>query len=321
MIAAEHGVCERTLRNWAKLAPKAPPRGRPPHRPERVNEAREIVRAELERMGWSTGEPTLVHVLGERVPRRLVRRVLHELKAEHAAAHKRHLVEQRVSVVVQARDVVWTLDATHVGRELGGAAVHAEVVRDVASSKILWAGVGLASTAKDVLALLEELRRVRGGLPLVLLTDNGSAYTNEWVGEYLQARKVVHLLNLPHTPQHNSWGERANGELKAETGLGKGVLLHDHREATALIAGALHRLNDERPRASRGWRTPTRADEETPLWDARVDRTTFWEATRCAAARAVVGCIGKRAQRRARRNAQLATLEKYGLIKTTRGKA
>jgi transposase InsO family protein len=247
--------------------------------------------------------------------------MLRELKAEHVAAHKQHLVEQRVSVAVHARDAVWTLDATHVGRELGGAAVQAEVVRDVASSKILWAGVGLASEAEDVVDLLEALRRLRAGLPLVLLTDNGSAYANELVEAYLKERQVVHLLNLPHTPQHNPWGERANGELKAETGLGKGVLLRDHREASERLVPALERLNCQRPRASRGWRTPAQADAQMPPWSALVDRGTFWKETRCACAEGVVGCTGKRAARRARREAQLATLEKYELITRTRGDA
>ncbi len=294
-MAVEHGVGERTLRNWARIDPAATPlRGRPPHSPERVEEARVLVRAELKRMGWSTGEPTLCHVLGQRVPRRLLRRVLSELKAEHVAAHERHLALQRVSVKVHATDALWTLDATHVGRDRSGAKVEAEVVRDVASSKILSAKVGRPSTAEDVIKLLEELQHQRNGLPLVLLTDNGSAYRNKLVDSYLTAWQVVHFINLPRTPQHNSWGERANGELKAETGLGKGVVLQSHDEARALLEPALERLNYQRPRASRNWRTPAEADAEMPRWSTHVDRPTFWEQTRCAVAQHVVGCTGKR---------------------------
>ncbi len=321
-MAAAYGVGERTLRNWAKIDLTRPRRrGRPPHGPERVEQARGLVRAELDRMGWSAGESTLVHVLGSRVPRRLLRRVLRELKAERAVRRREHIEQARVSVAVHARDALWTLDATHLGRDRRGASVEAEVVCDVASSRILWAGVGTPSTAKDVIELLEELRRLRGGLPLVLLTDNGPAYTSELVEQYLERHQVVHLLNLPRTPQHNPWGEGANGKLKAETELGKGVRLHGHDEARHRIEPALGRLNDERPRASRGWRTPAQADAETPTWRARVGRTEFWERTRCAVNAAVVGCEGNRALRRARREAQLATLECFGLITRTRGDA
>jgi len=321
-MAATLGICERTLRDWAKLDPSRPRRRGPRQYTEEQEEtARALVSAELDRMGWSCGERTLVHELGDRVPRRLLRRVLATLKAEHTERLRSHLEEARISIAVLARDTAWTLDATHLGRNAWGASIEGEVVREISSAEIVWVGVGPPSSGEDVVAMLEWLRRLRGGLPLVLISDNGAAYRSRCVRLYLRRHRVTHIFNEPYTPQHNPWGERAHAELKAETGLGKGVRLEGPEEARARIAPALERLNEERPRLSRGWRTPAEAYRATPPWSLWVDREAFFRAARCAEAAAVVGCKRRSRLRRARREAQLATLECFGLIRRTRGDA
>ena len=129
--------------------------------------------------------------------------------------------------------------------------------------------------------LLEWLRLLRGSLPLVLVTDNGSVYASKDVRLYLDAHQVVHLFNRPHTPQHNPWGERANGVLKAESELGKGVRLSGPDAALPQLSPALHKHNHVRPLRSRGWRTPAQADAEAVHWSAR-DREAFYLAALCA---------------------------------------
>ncbi len=97
-----------------------------------------------------------------------------------------------------------------------------EVVKDIETSGFRTVSVGPAATAKHVIALLERLRIERGGLPLVLITDNGSTYPSRELEAYVRAMGVVHLFSLPHTLQHNPCAERGMREIKDEAPLGAG---------------------------------------------------------------------------------------------------
>ena len=134
------------------------------------------------------------------------------------------MVDSHVHVDVFARDVVWCLDATHMGRD-GGGEVQGEVLKDVCSSSLLLVSVGHTATTAEVIAALELVAAERGGFPLVLATDNGGAYRSAQFEAFLEAHGIVHLLNEPHTPQHNVVAEHGHGEIKRETGLGKGSKL------------------------------------------------------------------------------------------------
>ena len=85
--------------------------------------------------GWGTGEEPIARVL--QMPRARVRRALAPLKAERRARMRKRARSTRRSTVVQARDVLWSMDATHLGRDARGHAVQAEVVREVASTRRL----------------------------------------------------------------------------------------------------------------------------------------------------------------------------------------
>ncbi|RKY17605.1 MAG: hypothetical protein DRQ55_15395 [Planctomycetota bacterium] len=61
----------------------------------------------------------------------------------------------------------------------------------------------------------------------------------------------MHILNLPHTPQHNGACEQIHRELKAEAELGKGVIIRSLPDAAEAVQGALTRLNT-RPRGVLG---------------------------------------------------------------------
>lgn len=297
----------------------------------------------------------MCHVLEGRVSRRSVRLMLRLLKARWRRVAERQAEERRVHVTVHARDVLWVQDATHLGRSWesveaaegaevsissakAGAswsdvglqdpgvssttrlvAVQGEVVKDVASMKLIDVRVGRASTGPEIVAMLEALR-VERGLPLVYGTDNGSVYVSDLVQDYLRAHRVVHLASLPHTPQHNPFAERAIGELKQDSGLGKGVVLRDQEEARARVERSRRRL-DERPRASRGWLTAVQLDGSLPPWDRAVSRETFWREACAAIEREMMSANSKRERRMRTREAILATLERYGLLTRTRGEA
>lgn len=102
-MAEAHTVTERSLRNWKNLDPaqQVAAQGRP-RTPEKLLEAaRDLVRSELNRKGWDSGEGTVFRALGDQIPLARVRRVLKEHKAERRSRQRRHRAAARVSTLVQ----------------------------------------------------------------------------------------------------------------------------------------------------------------------------------------------------------------------------
>jgi transposase InsO family protein len=226
-LARAIDVTVRTIRNLRTQAAVVGPK-RPPWRPARF--ARDDVATVIQvanawkEQGVSSGERTVFAALGEAIPLRVVRRVMRTLKADHRRRERARMADSRVRVDVLARDVVWCLDATHMGRD-GSGEVQGEVLKDVCSTSLLSVSVGRAATTAEVIAALELVAAERGGFPLVLATDNGGAYRSAEFEAFLEEHGIVHLLNEPHTPQHNAVAEHGHGEIKRETGLGKGSKL------------------------------------------------------------------------------------------------
>jgi len=316
-LAREHGVSLRTLRNWRR-AP-AGRWGRRPRPEALVEEARADCHRELLARGYGRWWKTIWRRLGGRYAQALVREVVTDLKDERRARERLVRALARVSVRVLFGDVLWALDETHLGRLEDADAVLGLVVREVASTRTLIVSVGPASTAEDLVRALEALRLARGGLPLVVGMDNGPAMKSDLVALYLAFHGVVALRNVPYVSEHNACVERGHRDLQELSGLGKGVVLRDHAEAVRALAPAVAELNECRPVASRGWRTPVAVDSETPRWYASVDRRAFYEAACPAIRDAVQGCRNDRERRKAEREAILRTLENFALIERTRG--
>ena len=313
-------------------------------------------------LGRASGEQTVHAAVEGCVSVRIVRVVLKRLKADRARFLRRRRERERTSMSVLARNTVWALDATHLGRDQGGE-VQGEVLKDCASTKILSVSVGRPSDAGDVIMMLDCACRERGARPLVLVTDNGPAYRSKEVGQWCDTHGIAQLFTLPHTPEHNAVAERAHGEIKQETGLGKGSVLEpllcarwmlsDHvqqvwpigmeRSPLAVcrregwparthsdphelvprwcrqLARSVQRLNESRPRASRAYMTAAQLDAILPSGDDLVCRESFLRAVSRNAVLAVRDAPNARAQRRARRESILCTLERYGLARRTRG--
>lgn len=277
------------------------------------------IRAAWEHQGKSGGVRTIRAALASTVSWGQIRGCLAAIKSSRRARRRAHEVEHRTHVDVKVRDAMWSMDATHLGRLAGGGAVEAQVVRETSTPKMLAVDVGPPADADAVVRILERLERERGGLPLVLVTDNGPIYVSETVETWLTEHGVTHLLSLPHTPRHNPWVERSNGELKAETRLGRGVVLNDHADAGVRVADARCRLDDVRLRASLGFRTATAADAGLTTWYHVCTRDRFL-ATLCRRLDEALPAIeGARERRKARREAIYASLEELGLIERTRG--
>ena len=319
-LAREHGVGERTLRNWMRSPPGR--WGRPPERPERVAAAMEACRGVLDLQRYGVGWEKTWKLLGGRdapCSQYRVQECVAALKEAREAERAWLRTLARVSVRVCLGEVVWGLDETHLCRLEGGEAVLGLVVRELASTRTLLVSVGPATTAEGLIRALEYLRLARGALPLVMCMDNGSAMKSELVAMYLAFHEVVVLRNVPHVSQHNAATERGHRELKEACGLGKGVVLHGHEEAARRMAEAVALVDGTRPVKTRGMRTPVAVDNEMPRWYPRVDRSAFYQAACRAVREAVQGCRNDRERRKAERRVLLDLLEDLALIERTRG--
>lgn len=298
----------RTLWTWEHAAAGSP--GRPKCAEEQRQATRAAVRALLAERS-AMGGLAAWKILGEAQPLRVVREAVREWKEENRMAARERREDERQHMEVLVQGGVWCLDGTHVGRDAGGKSVMEEVVRDECSRS--FEGVGA-----DVLETLERAAAT-GGWPLVVREDNGGENRSLEVMKRLEEEQVIVLPSLPRVPQHNPRAERGMRELKEITGLGKGrVVVREAAEAQLERACAV--LN-EKPRACLGWKSAEEACAEIPWWYSRVCRARLYSAVCAARRRAVQGATGKRAQRAAEREATLAVLEQFHIIKRWRGRA
>jgi hypothetical protein len=77
----------------------------------------------------------------------------------------------------------------------------------------------------------------------------------------MEENLVIHLKNLPHTPEHNGGCEIRMKEIKAITGLGEGVVLEEYNTAYVSVETAVWTLNNFRLHGSKGFRTSKQLEE------------------------------------------------------------
>ena len=298
-------------------------RGRPPKDDAERAQVRTLVAEEHARQGASAGWRVIYRELekGHKgLSRMLVEQELSALKAHARATAAAAIEAKREHLEVLGRDTMWSHDGSQLGRVETGEACVGEHTRDRASLGSVRLSAGPPATAAEVLAGLRQAARERGGFPLVLQVDNGSNYLAEEVRRALDAAWVVLLISRVHTPTDNPAIEHAHAELKAETGLGKGVALHDHGEAARRAGAAVRRLDGARPRASRGWYTADELDRMLPRGDSCVDRASFYACSRAAMAAGVLGQTDPEAARKAERDAVIQTLCDHGLARRHLGR-
>src|SRR5262249_53870980 len=134
--------------------------------------------------------------------------------------------------------------------------------RDLASGyQLLWWPLRQA-TGEATAAMLTELFTVFGA-PLVLKSDNGSAFGSEVVQALLAQWGVFSLFSPPGCPRYNGAIEAAIGSLKARTAW-QALRAGHAREWRQGDLEAAWRQANQRARL-RGWRGPT--PEES--WQAR----------------------------------------------------
>jgi hypothetical protein len=262
-------------------------------------------------------------VLRGDVPTRLTQEFVGEVKRRRDRRHRRHLAAATTHVRVLVKDAVLGGDATHLGRDATGTPVQAEVLRDAATTELVATAAVAAPTASDVIAALERARDERGVHPLVFQSDGGPENIAAEVADYLRAHRIIHLRNLPHTPQHNAGTERSHRELKAALDLDPTRPLPPATDPSwgPRLDTACRTLNHHLPRQSRHWMTATAYAATLACWYHLTLRDRFYQATCSAIQEALRGLEDPRARRKAEREAILSTMERFGLIKRTRGDA
>jgi transposase InsO family protein len=143
---------------------------------------------------------------------------------------------------------------------------------------------------EGAVAWLEAEIARAGYAPLVLSTDNGSRYTSEVFRESLRQHCIVHLLNLPHKPQHNTHAERAVKEIKQVAGIPKGRLPAFREDIGARLRDAVRWLNGELRSGVLGGLTALEKARELEVAERVVDRGIFYREMCSAIEVAVQRC-------------------------------
>ncbi len=192
-------------------------------------------------------------------------------------------------------------------------------MRDPATRETRATGLSPPATGEAAVEWIESLIELYGFVPLVVSTDNGAAYKSGVFTECLERHKIVHLRNLPHTPQHNCHAERGVKEVKGVLGILKGVLKTTGAWFGLRLGAVIRYLNKALQRGVLKGRTAAEEAAALPVAETLVDRAKFFEETCTAIADAVQDCTSARAVRHAERKAILQTLARHSLITITRG--
>jgi Integrase core domain len=210
--AARLGLALRTLRRWqASWRQRCLPvrgRGRAAHRAERPLRNRALALIGL--LGAGVGVPTLQALC----PGLARRETADLLRRYRLVWRRRHRLLSRVLHWTQP-GTVWAIDFAEPPLPIDGYG-RLLAVRDLASGyQLLWLPVPDESATQAVLAL-EGLFRAHGS-PLVLKSDNGSAFISGELATLLQGWQVWQLYSPPRMPRYNGSCEAGIGSMKTRT--------------------------------------------------------------------------------------------------------
>jgi len=211
--AAYLGLSVRTLygweAQWRRGRLRSHTRGRPAQRTDRATRQRLLALIEL--VGPHIGVPTL-HALFPIMARREVEDLLHRYRRVWQQRHRRLLN------ILHWRKAgsVWAIDFAEPPLPVDGRFANLLAVRDLASgAQLLWLPV-TDETAGTAIAGLEALFREHGA-PLVLKSDNGSAFIAENLAALLERWQVWHLRSPREWPEYNGACEAGIGSMKTRT--------------------------------------------------------------------------------------------------------
>jgi transposase InsO family protein len=206
-------ISSRTLSNWKRrkahreLVPRL--RGRP---------CREVTYAErisvetlLDETGPQLGLPTLTKCCSG-MPRCVLTYLLERYRRQFQAEH-RCVIE---TLHWRRPGAVWAIDHSQPPHPIDGCYAQILAIRDLASGmQLAWTPVADA-TATEALPILEALV-VQHGPPLVVKSDNGSAFMSATWAEWLARWQIVPLFSPARMPRYNGACEAGIGGLKRRT--------------------------------------------------------------------------------------------------------
>ncbi len=296
-VAEMLGVSERTLRNWKTQADSKKLIGRPKKEIELVDLI--SIGREWKKQGFKGSRPVIAALPWIRV--RLIREVVSKLKAKRKERVDSRIKINRISITTEKAGTIHTLDATDLG--------HRNMLlvgKDRASRFVRATQVLNRCDENETIRYLQTLK-AEDQLPLVLATDNGLQFCSKKVAILLEEEQVIHLRSEPHTPQHNGACEIAIRELK-ET-------LVETRD----LDRSLRALNYSLKRRQLNYKTAAEVDDIMKLKYTEHDRKKFYACTKELISRRIFGLKSAREIRKAEREAILETLERFKLVKLTRG--
>jgi putative transposase len=206
-------ISPRTLAYWKRRQARgeltAQLRGRPCREP--THQERAVVQTLLEDAGPGLGVPTLRHYYPE-APRCVWTDLVREYRRAYQATHR----DAAETLHWHHAGTVWAMDHSEPSRPIDGWYSQIFAVRDLASGmQLAWTPV-FDATAEEALAILEALVRVHGP-PLVLKSDNGSAFTSQACDAWLNRWGITSLFSPVRMPRYNGACEAGIGAAKRRT--------------------------------------------------------------------------------------------------------
>jgi transposase InsO family protein len=208
-------VSSRTLAHWKRrkargqLVPRL--RGRPCR--EVTHGERVSVETLLDETGPRLGLPTLQACCSD-VPRCVLAYLLAGYRRQFQAEHR--LVVETLRWLRPG--AVWAIDHSEPPRTIDGGYGQILAIRDLASGmQLAWTPVADA-TADAALSVLEALA-LQHGPPLVVKSDNGSAFTSALWAEWAARWQIVPLFSPVRMPRYNGACEAGIGGMKRRTEL------------------------------------------------------------------------------------------------------
>jgi transposase InsO family protein len=207
-------IAPRTLQSWkagrGTTGRPPEPRGRPPLEVD-VATRNEVVRFLHQVTGPAIGLPAL-QALFRQVPRC----ILEDLLRRYRKVWRRRYAQHGFELTWHSAGAVWAIDFTQAREPIDGVFPYLLAIRDLASHcQLAWRPIRSEAVA-DVLPTLRELF-AEYGPPLVLKSDNGSAFIAELLHALLGEAQVAQLFSPSHQPKYNGALERNNGVLKVYT--------------------------------------------------------------------------------------------------------
>lgn len=272
--AASLGISSRTLRHWKKYGAQDGselcPRGRPPVRCS-AESRNAVVRFVHQVTGPAVGLPALQALFPS-----LPRVILADLLYRYRRVWRRRYRQSGFELQWHHAGAVWAMDFSEAHYPVDGVYPYVFAVRDLASHRQLaWQPVA-DEKAETVLPILRQLL-AEYGPPLVLKSDNGSAFIAETVQSAMLEAVVAQLFSPARRPQYNGALERSNSTHKVYTQQHAALDGHPFRWTSDDLAHAKQLANTiSRPWGSTG-PTPDEAwQQRSPITDDA--RRVFQEA-------------------------------------------